>query len=128
MNCFLSLLCYFVMCYFMGIVIFSTDFHLFVECVGVFCIAVMFYVPLLLYSHCGLNPSGLCMLFFHPCPIVSWHCRDTKSLPTDFHWSMDSGHTTHYVMLVWWGMFVCRHCGLFVCLRYYYTRWWWKIQ
>ena len=61
----------------MGIVIFSTDFHLFVECVGVFRIAVMFlshwwvlshcgnvFIPLLLYYHCGFIPSGVCMLFF----------------------------------------------------------------
>ena len=25
------------------------------------------------------------------------------------------------------GMSVCRHCG-FICLHYYYTRWWGKIQ
>ena len=42
----------------MDIIILSTDFHLFVECVGVFRIAVMFYVPLV-----GVYPIAVIVRF-----------------------------------------------------------------
>ena len=100
MNCFLSLLCYFVMCYFMDIIILSTRFHLLVEywviphCDNVF-------IPLLLYSHCGFIPSGVCVNFSVYGSFPMWHgvcqCINTKSLPTDFHWSM--GRLLHTIVM-----------------------------
>lgn len=129
-----------------GMVILSTDFHRFMECGGGFRI-VVWYCPIVVLSHCGVL-SAYCQVypptdiilplwgktkwvmceFFHPLPIVSWHCRDTKTLPTDFHWSMGRGRISHIMYCGVWGMSDCRHCVLFVCLHYYYTRWWGKIQ
>ena len=67
--------------------------------------------------------------FFHPCPIscpiASWHCRDTKTLPTDFHRSM--GRLLHTIVM--YGVMVVCIVGIVLnCLHYYYTKWWWKIQ
>ena len=114
-------------------VILPTDFHRFMECVG---FSALWYL-----SHCGIVPLwGIIRLlsgfpstdiilplwgktkwvmceFFHPCPIscpiASWHCRDTKTLPTDFHWSMGRGSISHIMYCGYGGMSVCRHCGLF---------------
>lgn len=68
------------------------------------------FPPQILYSHCGVKPSGVCMNFppiAHcgaiSCPIASWHCRDTKTLPTDFHRSMGRGSISHIMYCgVWW--------------------------
>lgn len=132
MNCFLSLLCYFVMCYFMGIVIFSTRFHLLVEywviphcgyvlypIGGFYPIAVMCYVPLLLYSHCGFIPSGVCVNFSVYGSFPMWYCVckciNTKNLPTDFHWSM--GRLLHTIVM-YGVMVVCIVGIVFYLLAY----------
>ena len=117
----------------MGMVILSTDFHRFMECVG---FSALWYLshcgivplwglirllsgfpPQILYSHCGVKPSGLCVNFSNhspiSCPIASWHCRDTKTLPTDFHRSMGRGSISHIASCGVWGMSVCRHCVSF---------------
>ena len=109
----------------MGMVILSTNFHRFMECVG---FSALWYLshcgvlsaycqcfpPQILYSHCGVKPSGLCVNFPPiSCPIASWHCRDTKTLPTDFHWSMGRGSISHIMYCGYGGMSVCRHCVLF---------------
>ena len=119
----------------MGIIILSTRFHLLVECVGVFRIAVMFYIPLvggypiavmfyaplLLYSHCGLNPSGVCVNFSVYGSFPMWYCVckciNTKTLPTDFHWSMGSGAYPTLCIVGYGGMSVCRHC-VSICFAY----------
>ena len=133
----------------MGIIILSTRFHLLVECVGVFRIAVMFYVPLvgfiplrLLLGFSLHRHYTLIVVLFQAvyvwifpfmvhsqCGIVYcvYYFINTKPLPTDFHWSMGRGGISHIASCGVWGMSVCRHCG-FICLHYYYTRWWGKIQ
>lgn len=148
MNCFLSLL---YICLFCVMLIYGHSYLLhglsFVRrvcrCVphcgyvlypigGFYPIAVMFYAPLLLYSHCGFIPSGVCVNFTVYGSFPMWYCVckciNTKTLPTDFHWSMGSGAYPTLCIVGYGGMSVCRHCVLFACLRYYYTKWWWKIQ
>lgn len=138
------MLCYFVMCHFMGIVIFSTDFHLFVECVGVFRIAVMFLSHWWVLSHCGyvLRPiviilslwiySKRCMCEFFRLwfiPNVVWCMSMYKHENPPHGLSLVNGWVITYHRYVWcYGGMYCRHCVLFACLHYYYTKWWWKIQ
>ena len=76
----------------------------------------------ILYSHCGVKPSGSCMNFppiphcgVLSCPIASWHCRDTKTLPTDFHWSM--GRLLHTIVM-YGVMVVCIVGIVFYLLAY----------
>ena len=112
-------------------VILSTDFHRFMECVGfsalwylshcgVLSAHCQVFPPQILYSHCGVKPNGLYMNFppiphcgAISCPIVLWHCRDTKTLPTDFHRSMGRGSISHIMYCGYGGMSVCRHCVSF---------------
>lgn len=109
--------------------ILSTDFHRFMECVGfsalwylshcgVLSAYCQVFPPQILYSHCGAKPSGLCVNFPPiSCPIASWHCRDTKTLPTDFHWSMGRGSIFH--IMYCGGMGVCLFVGIVVYLFAY---------
>ena len=107
-----------------GMVILSTDFHRFMECVGFS--ALWYLSPLwgLIRLLSGFPTTDIILPlwgktkwvmyeFFHPFPIVSWHCRDTKTLPTDFHRSMGRGSISHIMYCGYGGMSVCRHCGLF---------------
>lgn len=90
---------------------------------GFYPIAVMFYVPLLLYSHCGFIPSGVCVNFpfmvHSQCSIVYgvYYFINTKNLPTDFHWSMGSGAYPTLCIVGYGGMCVCRHC-VSICFAY----------
>ena len=121
-------------------VILSTDFHRFMECVG---FSALWYL-----SHCG----GLILLlsgfpstdiilplwgktkwvvceFFHQyhAPLCHGIVGTRKPSPRTFigQWAGEAYPTLHHVG--YGGMSVCRHCG-FICLHYYYTRWWGKIQ
>lgn len=84
-------------------------------------IAVMFYAPLLLYSHCGFIPSGVCVNFSvygsFPMEYGVCQCINTKNLPTDFHWSMGSGAYPTLCIVGYGGMSVCRHC-ISICFAY----------
>ena len=86
---------------------------------GFYPIAVMCYVPLLLYSHCGLNPSGVCVKFSVYGSFPMWYCVckciNTKSLPTDFHWSM--GRLLHTIVM-YGVMVVCIVGIVFYLLAY----------
>lgn len=82
-------------------------------------IAVMFYAPLLLYSHCGFIPSGVCVNFSvygsFPMEYGVCQCINTKSLPTDFHWSM--GRLLHTIVM-YGVMVVCIVGIVFYLLAY----------
>lgn len=128
-----------------GMVILSTDFHRFMECGGVFRIVVFvplryypivgsyplivrFIPPQILYSHCGVKPSGLCVNFSTHSPLCHGIVGTRKPSPRTFigQWVGGAYHTL--CIVGYGGMSDCRHCVLFVCLHYYYTRWWGKIQ
>lgn len=138
-------------------VILSTDFHRFMECVGEN--SALWYCPIAVLPHCDIIPLwGLILLllgfpttdiilplwgktkwviyeFFHPFPIVGYYhvplrhgiVGTRKPSPRTFigQWAGEAYPTLHHVG--YGGMSVCRHC-VFICLHYYYTRWWGKIQ
>lgn len=137
-----------------GMVILSTDFHRFMECGGVFRIVVLSHcgiVPLwgLIRLLLGLSPPPTDIIlplwgktkwvmceFFHLFPIVGYYftplCHGIvgtrKPSPRTFigQWAGEAYPTL--CIVGYGGMSDCRHCVLFVCLHYYYTRWWGKIQ
>ena len=86
---------------------------------GFYPIAVMFYVPLSLYYHCGFIPSGVCVNFSVYGSFPMWYCVckciNTKTLPTDFHWSM--GRLLHTIVM-YGVMVVCIVGIVFYLLAY----------
>lgn len=111
-------------------VILSTDFHRFMECVGfsalwylshcgVLSAYCQIFPPQILYSHCGVKPSGLCVNF--P-PIAQYHVPlrhgivgTRKPSPRTFIGQWAGGTYPTLCIVGYGGMSVCRHCGLF-CL------------
>ena len=85
------------------------------------------FPPQILYSHCGVKPSGLCVNFSTHCPLCHGIVGTRKPSPRTFigQWAGEAYPTL--CIVGYGGMSVCRHCG-FICLHYYYTRWWEKIQ
>ena len=77
------------------------------------------FIPLSLYSHCGFIPSGVCVNFSVYGSFPMWYCVckciNTKTLPTDFHWSM--GRLLHTIVM-YGAMVVCIVGIVFYLLAY----------
>ena len=112
-------------------VILSTDFHRFMECVwgfphcgmvsshcGVLSAYCQVFPPHILYSHCGVKPSGVCE-FFHQyhAPLRHGIVGTRKPSPRTFigQWVGEAYPTLHHVG--YGGMSVCRHC-VSICFAY----------
>ena len=122
-------------------VILSTDFHRFMEYVGFsalwYCPIVVLshcgmvsshcgvlsaycqvFPPHILYSHCGVKPSGVCE-FFHQyhAPLRHGIVGTRKPSPRTFigQWVGEAYPTLHHVG--YGGMSVCRHC-VSICFAY----------
>ena len=112
-------------------VILSTDFHRFMECVGfsalwylshcgmvsshcgVLSAYCQVFPPQILYSHCGVKPSGLCVNFsthvqYHV-PLCHGIVGTRKPSPRTFIGQWAGEHIPHYVL---WGMVVCLFVGI----------------
>ena len=114
-------------------VILSTDFHRFMECVGV---SALWYLshcgivplwgiirllsgfpPQILYSHCGVKPSGLCVNFsthvqYHV-PLRHGIVGTRKPSPRTFIGQWAGGAYPTLCIVGYGGMSVCRHCVSF---------------
>ena len=67
--------------------------------------------------------------FFHQYHVPLRHgiVGTRKPSPRTFIGQWAGGAYPTLCIVGYGGMSVCRHCG-FICLHYYYTRWWGKIQ
>ena len=73
--------------------------------------------PQILYSHCGVKPSGLCVNFSTHCPLCHDIVGTQKPSPRTFigQWVGGAYHTL--CIVGYGGMSDCRHCG-FICFAY----------
>ena len=125
-----------------GMVILSTDFHRFMECVCGRKFRIVVFIPLwglirllsgfpstdIILPLWGKTKWVMCE-FFHQYHVPLRHgiVGTRKPSPRTFigQWAGEAYPTL--CIVGYGGMSVCRHCG-FIYLHYYYTRWWGKIQ